>query len=403
MMQHALDDNEAALQTFQQAVRMRPDSADVLLALGIVQYTLEDDQHALETFQRALALQPDDARTHFMLGAAYDSLERLTEAQAAYERSIQLDPTDASTHHHLAYLYDHLGRCEDAITELRQAIALDPNLLEAYLPLAGIYETQGRDEEAFALLQQAVQRAPDYPDAHFALGELYVIRGDTASAQRVYELLQTLDVELAREFARRFGFAPQEKTARKGAAPAGPAHAFQLHLSLLGAHPPIWRRVLVSSATKLSKLHQVLQAVMGWTNSHLHEFEVNGERYSAPSFHLEEAKNEQRITLGQAAPEEGDSVLYLYDFGDNWELKILVEKIVPLEEGKYYPVCLGGKRATPPEDVGGLPGYEEFLDALRNPDHLEHDEMLDWVGGAFDPEAFDPEMVNQRLRMLKVA
>ena len=135
----------------------------------------------------------------------------------------------------------------------------------------------------------------------------------------------------------------------------------------------------------------------------MHEFEVDGERYADPRSHLEEAKSEQRITLGQVAPEAGDTFDYIYDFGDGWEHEILVEEILPLEAGKYYPFCLDGARACPPEDIGGFSGYAEFLNAIRNPHQLDHDELLAWAGGAFDPEAFDPDTVNQHLRMLKKA
>jgi Plasmid pRiA4b ORF-3-like protein len=100
-------------------------------------------------------------------------------------------------------------------------------------------------------------------------------------------------------------------------------------------------------------------------------------------------------------PGERSGFTYLYDFGDNWEHVIVVEKSLPPGEGVRYPVCLAGARACPPEDVGGIPGYEGFLEAVKNPDHPEHDEYIDWIGGKFDLEAFDVDEVNQRLRALR--
>ena len=93
-----------------------------------------------------------------------------------------------------------------------------------------------------------------------------------------------------------------------------------------------------------------------------------------------------------------DRFVYEYDFGDSWEHQIVVEKVLVPEAGVRYPVCLAGKRACPPEDVGGIWGYAEFLEAMRDPEHTEHETMLAWIGGAFDAQAFDLEGINQRLR-----
>lgn len=98
---------------------------------------------------------------------------------------------------------------------------------------------------------------------------------------------------------------------------------------------------------------------------------------------------------------EGDKLIYEYDFGDGWEHKIRIEKILPAEKGKRYPVCLAGKRACPPEDCGGPPGYERLLEVLRDPKHEEYEETLEWLGGPFDPEAFDVNEVNRMLKSVR--
>lgn len=176
-------------------------------------------------------------------------------------------------------------------------------------------------------------------------------------------------------------------------------YIYQMKVTLEDIKPPIWRRIQVTSATSLYKFHKILQTVMGWSDYHLHEFIIDETHYGKPDPDYPfEVKNEKNMKLGQAVSEEGAKFTYIYDFGDYWRHKILVEKILLLEPDKHYPICIKGKRACPPEDCGGIYGYYEFLEAIQNPDHPEHDEMLEWVGGSFDPEAFDLDEINQKLR-----
>jgi Plasmid pRiA4b ORF-3-like protein len=191
----------------------------------------------------------------------------------------------------------------------------------------------------------------------------------------------------------------------KGAATKPASHmVYQLKVTLQDSKPPIWRRIQVSADITLSKLHHIVQTVMGWSDSHLHQFIVGDTFYGIPdpdSFMDMDTKYESRAKLNQIAPAEKSKFVYEYDFGDSWEHLILVEKILPAEEGAQYPVCLTGKRACPPEDVGGVWGYDEFLAAIRDADHPDHEEMLEWADGDFDPEAFDLEAVNKALKKLK--
>jgi Plasmid pRiA4b ORF-3-like protein len=178
---------------------------------------------------------------------------------------------------------------------------------------------------------------------------------------------------------------------------------YQIKVSLDDTHPPIWRRILVPAHTTLLKLHDILQIVMGWEDYHLHMFTIEGTIYGDPA-HDEYGDlgtvDEARFKLNQVIYQEGQRLSYEYDFGDSWDHTLLVEKILPPQESVRYPLCLKGKRACPPEDVGGVWGYENFLEAIRNPGHDEHEEYLTWVGGEFDPEAFDLEEVNTRLRSM---
>jgi hypothetical protein len=178
---------------------------------------------------------------------------------------------------------------------------------------------------------------------------------------------------------------------------------YQIEVALDYSEPPIWRRIQVSGDTTLAQLHRILQAVMGWQDYHLHQFIVGETYYSVPHpayDDFREMSDEREARLSQVAPNEGDAFQYEYDFGDSWLHTLVVEKLMPPEPGREYPLCLQGERATPPEDVGGVPGYEFFLEAIQDPDHPEHEDYLEWIGGAFDPEAFDVGEVNVALEGL---
>jgi hypothetical protein len=185
--------------------------------------------------------------------------------------------------------------------------------------------------------------------------------------------------------------------------PQKPAQIYQIKVTLDDIHPPIWRRILVPGNTTLLKLHDIIQIVMGWEDYHLHMFTIEGFIYGNPEddeYGDLGTLDEARITLSQVVYGENQRFKYEYDFGDSWDHTLLVEKILPPKDGVRYPICLKGKRACPPEDVGGVWGYENFLEAIRDPKHDEHEEYLTWVGGEFDPEAFDFEKVNPQLRSM---
>ncbi len=183
---------------------------------------------------------------------------------------------------------------------------------------------------------------------------------------------------------------------------ARPRSVYQVKITLKGTSPPIWRRLLVWSDTRLSVLHDVIQVAMGWYDSHLHQFVVGRVYYGVPDpDSWTEVKDESKVTFSQVAPGEKARITYEYDFGDSWTHSILVEKILPPSPNVDPPVCLAGRRACPPEDVGGVWGYADFLEAIADPEHEEHDEMLEWIGGEFDPAAFNMEAVNAQLRDLR--
>lgn len=176
-----------------------------------------------------------------------------------------------------------------------------------------------------------------------------------------------------------------------------------LHIELKWITPTIWRRFVVPENITLGKLHLVIQIVMGWSDSHLHEFEIAGEKYGIPDSDGwgPPVNPEARKTLVKAL--FGKKTFdYLYDFGDSWDHRIKVEKRLPAITAPQLPYCIEGANACPPEDVGGVPGYEDFLEVMADPKHPEHDDMVGWYGEIFEPAAFDCERVNQWFKRIKV-
>jgi hypothetical protein len=176
--------------------------------------------------------------------------------------------------------------------------------------------------------------------------------------------------------------------------------ALQLKISLVESKPLIWRRVIVPESLTLADLHRVIQIVMGWENSHLHEFKVSGERYTEFEEDIQSgAGDSTAVTLRSLnLNREGQIFLYNYDFGDDWLHQILVESSRTVEDSEKLPVCETGRRACPPEDSGGVHRYEYLLEAVSDPTNPDHEELSEWLDPEFDPEAFDADRVNRDLR-----
>ena len=180
---------------------------------------------------------------------------------------------------------------------------------------------------------------------------------------------------------------------------------YQIKVTLMRTAPPIWRRLLVGSDITLSGLHDLLQLAMGWTNSHLHEFQFRGQCYGSTDavLGLTEGIDERKVRLNQLLVRVGAKIVYTYDFGDGWEHAVVLEKCLPVDSNMTYPACTGGRGACPPEDCGGVGGFYNLLEALQNPRRPEHKELLEWVGRDYDPEKFSSEAVNRSLHGKKRA
>mgnify|MGYP002279009582 CR=1 FL=1 len=179
---------------------------------------------------------------------------------------------------------------------------------------------------------------------------------------------------------------------------------YDLHVELEHIEPVIWRRLLVPARITLPKLHDLLQVAMGWTDSHLHCFHIGERTFGMAGADLEELGmlDERRRTLESVLGDSLREFVYEYDFGDGWRHWIEVERVARPNPDWFYPLCIAGERAAPPDDVGGPPGYEQFLAAIKDSAHEDHDSMLTWVGGAFDPEGFDLNAINRALRFGRI-
>lgn len=181
--------------------------------------------------------------------------------------------------------------------------------------------------------------------------------------------------------------------------PKKPATTMQLKVELLGSQPPIWRRLLAAKDTPLSLFHEILQISMGWANEHLYEFIAGGKRYGEPDpeFDSPDALDDEDYSLGDVLKRAKSSMIYIYDFGDSWEHKIILEKSLPDDPSVELPVLLEAAGACPPEDVGGVWGYSNVLEVLKDPKHEEYEDTLEWVGEDFDPKVFDMAEANEML------
>ncbi len=207
----------------------------------------------------------------------------------------------------------------------------------------------------------------------------------------------------------------------------------RVRITLEYSNPPIWREVAVLPDITLGELHHVIQIVMGWDDCHLHQFFQKLKRSTRPSYEEVasyyqlgkwdddfearmhgrksfvpkwapdgtpidmEGMDEDAVLLAEVCPNASTKLTYEYDFGDSWNHEIKVKRAGIPEAGAEYPICLGGQRACPPDDCGGIWGYYSMLEAISDPDDERHEDMADWLGKDFDPDAFDLKKVNSKL------
>ncbi|MDA2933568.1 plasmid pRiA4b ORF-3 family protein [Acidobacteria bacterium AH-259-D05] len=175
---------------------------------------------------------------------------------------------------------------------------------------------------------------------------------------------------------------------------------YQFKISLKGIQPAIWRQIQVPENYSFWDLHVAIQDVMGWLDYHLHLFRIAEpalneiHEIGIPDEYELDFLPGWELAISDHFSLEKNSAEYEYDFGDSWQHEIILEKILSKEIDSKYPKCIAGERACPPEDCGGIGGYQEFLEAILDLNHEEHERMLEWVGGSFYPESFDPRQVS---------
>jgi len=265
-------------------------------------------------------------------------------------------------------------------------------------------------ERAIVALERALLQEPGYAEVYPFLMQAAMAREDYLLAGRVLlqvaehapKALPAVEHYLSGRYSKR------QSRSHVAASPSGAlAPVYQLKITLKYISPPVWRRVLVKRNNTLAKLHTIIQTVMGWYNCHLHQFETSeGLEYGVPdpeedAFWGHGPLDERKVKLDQVLTAEKERLRYLYDFGDSWTHDILLEKLLPIEKEQHYPMCITGRRAVPPEDVGGVPGYANCLAALADPLHEEHALYVKWIGRDFNPEAFDLVGINEALRQIR--
>jgi len=170
-------------------------------------------------------------------------------------------------------------------------------------------------------------------------------------------------------------------------------NVISLKVTLRGPRPPVWRRLLVPGTMTLGGLHRAIGAAMGWHDTHLHLFEIDGRDYGDPHT-VDDVADENRVTLNGLLRSGVARFAYTYDFGDHWEHTIAIEKTRPAADGDAYPLCVAGRRNCPPEDCGGPWGYQHLLEVLADPTNPDYAEQSEWVGEEFNPDAFDIDTAN---------
>jgi pRiA4b ORF-3-like protein len=178
---------------------------------------------------------------------------------------------------------------------------------------------------------------------------------------------------------------------------SAPEQIARIRISLDHIEPEIWRLIDVPVAMHLSGLHDVIQAAMGWQNYHLFEFRIGDKRYGLPEGKDREVQQAKSVRLAAVLAQGIKRLDYVYDFGDDWEHTIAIESVTEADAAVKYPRFVAGARRSPPEDVGGPPGFFDFLEAMANPKHSEHRHLVEWYGGPYDPDSFDEPQIKLRL------
>jgi hypothetical protein len=361
-----------------------------------------DDLKEMAGSVAAQANQTTDTKRRKRLGAILRRIRRLLDTHTEVELAAALHARDSgqveSMAEQAAALAAHAAQALRAAQERRTQ--------EQTMPEFPLHETERALLATLPAVSSQLKKQLLRMDADFSVAQVAGLTRTVAKAVPTGPALQQV---VLRRIAQKLleclqaTLAVPEMTSRARKPKAG-AVLYQLKIILLGVKPPVWRRIQVPDCT-LDQLHQHIQSAMGWANAHLHQFRIGRRRFADPRM-LEEDfeefgfRDSTATLLSASLPPSGKRFRfdYEYDLGDWWHHEVLFEGCPPVKPGQEYPVCVEGARACPPEDCGGSPGYADFLQALQIPDHPQHAEAIQWAGGSFDPEEFDPALATARMR-----
>jgi len=339
-------------------------------SIGDIYLTLRKLELAEDYLRKALGYDPLNPKYHYLLGFTYSVSKQWDKAINEFEVSVKQAPEDAEYLRGLGWALWSAGKKAKGLKYLGRAVSFMPDNVNILADLAAAYLRDGRLDRA----QEYAERA---------------VKADTKSILAKDVLNATRSFREAVEGVRRLG-AENKFT------------VYEMKVRIKGARPAIWRRFRVSGNITFYKLHRILQEVMGWSDYHLYEFRVGKLLLGEPDpDYSPETKSARRVRLSEILIRETAQFIYIYDFGDYWEHEVTVERILSSDEELRHPVCIDGKRACPPEDCGGIWGYSDLLKIIRNPAHEEYEEMMEWLGGEFDPNQFDIDEVNRRLKAIR--
>jgi tetratricopeptide (TPR) repeat protein len=323
-------------------------------SIGDIYPTLRKLELAEDYLRKALGYDPLNPKYHYLLGFTYSVAKQWDRAIKEFEVSVKQEPKDAEYLRGLGWALWSAGKKAKGLKYLGQAVSFVPDNVNILADLAGAYLRDGHLDTAQEYAERAVKADPKS-----------TLAKDVLNATRNF------------------------REAVKGIHRLGGENKFtvyEMKVRIKGARPAIWRRFRVSGSITFYKLHRILQGVMGWSDYHLYEFRVGKLLLGEPDpDYSPETKSASRVRLSEILIRETAQFIYIYDFGDYWEHEVTVERILSSDEELRHPVCIDGKRACPPEDCGGIWGYSDLLKIIRNPAHEEYEEMMEWLGGVFDP------------------
>ncbi|MEA3253811.1 MAG: tetratricopeptide repeat protein [Chloroflexota bacterium] len=366
-------------------------------------------------FDKAIAIHRDvltryknDDRTcaysYASIGDIYLTLRKIELAEDYLRKALGYDPLNPKYHYLLGFTYSVSRQWDRAIKELELSVKQQPKEPEYLRGLGWALWSAGKKAEGLKHLDQAVSLAPDNVNILTDLAAAHLGDGHLDAAQEYAERALRVNPKstLAKDALNAALHSRESLRAARYPISESYPTIYEMKVRIKGSRPAIWRRFQVSGNITLYKLHRVLQIVMGWSDYHLYEFWIGRSLFSEPDPDFGSGiKSARRIKLSEAITREKSKFVYVYDLGDNWEHEVIVERILPSEKELRHPVCLEGARACPPEDCGGVPGYSDLLKIIRNPKDEEYEELMDWLGGYFNPRLFDLEEVNRRLKHIR--